>query len=45
MITSPASEIWGTGRPRKTTEVARITAVYRGRPSVERGPLKTADWP
>ena len=31
--------------PRKTTEVARITAVYRGRPSVERGPLKTADWP
>ena len=31
--------------PRKTTEVARIAAVYRGRPSVERGPLKTADWP
>ena len=31
--------------PKKTTEVARIAAVYRGRPSVERGPMKTADWP
>ena len=31
--------------PKKTTEIARIAAVYRGRPSVERSPLKTADWP